>query len=89
MHPLQKVPPEYVVLPRNRLERRLAHRDSLVLWMVATRPRPLLYSDLMTSTGLPRGQVQRSLWRLRAQGLVTWERGRRGTLRALVTVVPR
>lgn len=42
------------------------------------------YSDLIRATGLGRATVHKHLERLRDRGLVTWERGRMGTLRPCV-----
>lgn len=45
------------------------------------------YADLLAETGLARSSLQGTLSRLRAQGLVTWEDGKQGMLRACVYAV--
>lgn len=46
------------------------------------------YNDLMAATGLARSSIHWSLTQLRHLGLVTWEPGKRGTIRSLCVEVP-
>ena len=46
------------------------------------------YADIIEASGVSRGHVHWCLTHLRDAGLVDWDDGKRGTLRALVTEVP-
>jgi DNA-binding IclR family transcriptional regulator len=48
---------------------------------LALRGRSPTLDELAAATGLPRRTVHTALVRLRGRGLVTWEPGRKGTLR--------
>jgi DNA-binding transcriptional ArsR family regulator len=58
-----------------------------VLLAVASLPRPTI-RGVAERASLSPSVVYHHLGRLRMHGLVTWERGKRGTLRALVEEVP-
>lgn len=50
--------------------------------------RPVMIPDVMAATGLSRVYTWKQLDRLRAAELVTWERGKTGTMRPLVAEIP-
>lgn len=58
-----------------------------VLIAVMSSPRPTL-PEVAEHTGLVKSTVQHHLEALRRDGLVMWEDGRKGTLRATCQVVP-
>ncbi|MDP9101623.1 MAG: winged helix-turn-helix domain-containing protein [Actinomycetota bacterium] len=62
----------------------LSPGTTLVLLALLADPHPT-YVSLTERTGLAKSTVYYRLLRLRAAGLVAWEGGKRGTLRALVT----
>lgn len=70
---------------------RLNDRQARVLLAITGWERfravPPTISDLQRITGMSRGAVHNALKRLRDEGLVSWERGRKRTLHALVEVV--
>lgn len=53
------------------------------------RQRRSTYADLMAATGLPRSTLRYALVRLRAEGLVEWDEGKTGTIRATFGLVVR
>jgi DNA-binding HxlR family transcriptional regulator len=70
-----------VRLPRGAL----GDTTTRVMWAVLDGRR--MYGELMAVTGLSRVTLHQHLHRLKDEGLVTWEPGKLGTLRPLVSVV--
>lgn len=65
----------------------LGDNTTRVLLAVMAETHPT-WDSVVARTGLSRQPVDAHLHKLRDEGLVTWEAGRKGTLRALVRLVP-